>query len=130
MNKMADSMEHSPGSFELFGFDFVIDERLKCWLIEANMSPACAPRKGQQWLQEMVEDMSDGMVNIVEHKVLRQMVSHKIDFNGPVKAKLEEVRTNTFTIDQKNWEKIEFEQKKAKIKDNKMFRETKLKLTF
>jgi len=70
---MADVMEHNAGSFELFGFDFVVDENLKCWLIEANMSPACAVRKGQSWLQEMVEDMADGLVNIVEHKVLRNM---------------------------------------------------------
>ena len=41
---MADVFENKANSFELFGFDFVIDEDLKCWLIEANMSPACATR--------------------------------------------------------------------------------------
>lgn len=44
--KMTEVMEHSNNSFELFGFDFLIDEQLNCWLLEANMSPACAVRKG------------------------------------------------------------------------------------
>jgi D-alanine-D-alanine ligase-like ATP-grasp enzyme len=27
-------------SFELLGFDLMVDEKLKCWLIEINTSPA------------------------------------------------------------------------------------------
>ena len=42
---MSEVFENKPNSFELFGFDFMIDENLKCWLIEANMSPACAHRQ-------------------------------------------------------------------------------------
>lgn len=68
---MAEVFESSGNSFELFGLDFVIDQNLKCWLLEANMSPACAVRKGQEWLTEMTDDMSDGMVNILEHQVLK-----------------------------------------------------------
>ena len=30
--------------FEFFGFDFTMDKDLKLWLIEVNMSPACAER--------------------------------------------------------------------------------------
>lgn len=29
-------------SFQLFGFDFMVDEELKVWLIEVNGAPACA----------------------------------------------------------------------------------------
>lgn len=45
LQKMQETIEHSNQNFELFGFDFVIDNNLKCWLIEANMSPAIANRK-------------------------------------------------------------------------------------
>lgn len=41
---ISESSESRPNSFELYGFDFVIDEKLNCWLIEANMSPACSER--------------------------------------------------------------------------------------
>lgn len=72
---MSEVFDQRANSFELFGLDFVIDQNLKCWLIEANMSPACAHRKGQQWLTDMADDMSDGMVNIIEHKILKNMAS-------------------------------------------------------
>lgn len=29
-------------SFQLFGFDFMVDEDFKVWLIEINGAPACA----------------------------------------------------------------------------------------
>ena len=31
---------HQPNSFELFGFDLMFDQNLKCWLIEVNSSPS------------------------------------------------------------------------------------------
>jgi hypothetical protein len=37
-------LESRPNFFELFGFDFAVDSNLKLWLIEINMSPACAER--------------------------------------------------------------------------------------
>lgn len=42
--KGAEVIESRPNFFELFGFDFAVDEDLKLWLIEVNMSPACAER--------------------------------------------------------------------------------------
>lgn len=36
-------------SFQLFGFDFMVDEELKVWLIEVNGAPACA-----QWVNQFL----------------------------------------------------------------------------
>ncbi|KXZ49179.1 hypothetical protein GPECTOR_22g769 [Gonium pectorale] len=35
-----DAIPHSPNSFELFGFDMMIDAQLKVWLLEVNSSPS------------------------------------------------------------------------------------------
>jgi len=63
LRQMAESIENRHNSFELFGFDFVVDKDLKLWLIEANMSPACGERT--QWLTEMLDDMGDGVTNFI-----------------------------------------------------------------
>ncbi len=49
-----DVVEHRPNSFELFGFDFVLDSRLEPWLIEVNLSPACCERT--DWLSDMLRN--------------------------------------------------------------------------
>ena len=65
--QMAEVIENRANSFELFGFDFVVDRDLKLWLIEVNMSPACNER--QPWLTEMLDDMATGVVNMIQAKV-------------------------------------------------------------
>lgn len=40
---------------------------MKLWLIEVNMSPACAER--QPWLTEMLDDMADGVSALIQAKV-------------------------------------------------------------
>jgi hypothetical protein len=108
---MSEVMEHRQNSFELFGLDFVIDRNLKCWLIEANMSPACAQRQGQDWLDRMADDMSDGMVNILEDKILRSMAASKVQYNGPMQDKIDQMRQNKeLPTDLTQWCKLEFEQ--------------------
>ena len=44
LTQMAEVIESRGNSFELYGFDFVVDKDLTLWLIEVNMSPACAER--------------------------------------------------------------------------------------
>jgi hypothetical protein len=37
-------IEHRNNSFEIYGFDFMLDKNLNAWLLEVNLSPACAER--------------------------------------------------------------------------------------
>jgi tubulin monoglycylase TTLL3/8 len=37
----SEMIEHRKNSFELFGFDYMIDDEYNAWLIEINSSPAC-----------------------------------------------------------------------------------------
>ena len=67
LRQSADQMESRPQSFELFGFDFAIDKDLNLWLIEVNMSPACAER--QPWLTVMLDDMDTGLTQVIGAKV-------------------------------------------------------------
>lgn len=66
-SKANEIFESKQNFFELYGFDFAIDADLKLWLIEVNMSPACAER--QTWLTEMLDDMADGVAGIVNAKI-------------------------------------------------------------
>ncbi|MGH0147294.1 UNVERIFIED_CONTAM: hypothetical protein FKN15_010206 [Acipenser sinensis] len=43
-------------SFQLFGFDFMVDEDLKVWLIEINGAPACA--------QKLYPELCQGIVDV------------------------------------------------------------------
>ncbi|CAD7960181.1 unnamed protein product [Amoebophrya sp. A120] len=49
--------------FEVFGFDIMIDDKLKPWLLEVNLSPACDVRT--PFLVSMVSDMSHSLFDVV-----------------------------------------------------------------
>lgn len=51
--------------FELYGFDFIIDEDLRVWLIEANRNPGFGlpTAKAKHLIDEMVDDMIEIIVD-------------------------------------------------------------------
>jgi tubulin monoglycylase TTLL3/8 len=63
-----EAMEHRSNSFEIYGFDIILDENLNPWLIEANLSPACNERT--DWLTKMLDDMSMDLFNFLEYKII------------------------------------------------------------
>lgn len=48
-------------SFQLFGFDFMVDESFKVWLIEINGAPACA--------QKLYSELCQGIVDVAVSSV-------------------------------------------------------------
>jgi tubulin monoglycylase TTLL3/8 len=53
----------SKNCFELYGFDILLDNKLRPWLLEVNLSPACAERAS--WLSDMLNSMTEGLFRIV-----------------------------------------------------------------
>jgi hypothetical protein len=63
-------MEHRACTFEVYGFDLILDEQLRPWVIEVNLSPACNERT--DWLTKMVDDMTLDLLSHVEQRILMQ----------------------------------------------------------
>ena len=60
-------LTHRHLSFELLGYDVILDSQLTPWLLEVNMSPALAHRSEAQ--SNLIKHMSEQMVDIVlDHK--------------------------------------------------------------
>ena len=72
------------------------------------MSPACAERT--QWLTETLDDMADGLLNIVEKKII---VNNGIC--GELASKAEGYQKKTLKVDIKDWQKV------YHYKENKRF---------
>jgi tubulin monoglycylase TTLL3/8 len=76
-----------------------LDHTLKPWLIEVNLSPACAERT--DWLTEMLDGFTDGLLNIIEGKLLRGCD----DYDAELKAEMRE-RSGKSLSGKHRWELI------------------------
>jgi hypothetical protein len=60
--------EQKANCFEIYGFDFILDEHMNPWVMEVNLSPACSERT--PWLTKMLDDMAFGLTDWIERKIL------------------------------------------------------------
>ena len=81
-------IEHKPNCFEIYGFDFMLDQKLNPWLLEVNLSPACAERT--DWLIGMLDHMASGLFTLLESK----MIKLTDDFKGELKTYLNKNKKN------------------------------------
>lgn len=63
LKAVSDLIETKPRCFELYGFDIIIDSDYKPWLLEVNLSPACAERT--DFLTQTLDSMGEGLIRIV-----------------------------------------------------------------
>lgn len=81
--------------------DFILDHKLQPWLIEVNLSPACAERT--EWLTEMLDNMTDGLLDTIEAKILK---IHE-DFETDTIKTIKERQTASQNIKRtQNWDLI------------------------
>ena len=92
-------LDHRPNCFEVYGFDFLLDNHLKPWLIEVNLSPACSERT--EWLTEMLDNFTDGLLNMIEAKLLRGCE----DYDTELKAEMRD-RSNRTSSGRQKWQII------------------------
>jgi len=59
-----DKVENRPNSFEFYGYDFMVDDQLKVWLIEVNSSPSMES-KGQPVLKSLVKSVLTDLAAVV-----------------------------------------------------------------
>ena len=54
-----DMIEHRKNSWELYGFDFMVDDEFNAWLIEVNSSPACdySTATTERYVQKALVDL-------------------------------------------------------------------------
>mmetsp|Transcript_6491 Transcript_6491/g.10436 ORF Transcript_6491/g.10436 Transcript_6491/m.10436 type:complete len:184 (-) Transcript_6491:281-832(-) len=98
-------------SFELFGYDFILDENYNVWLIEVNTNP-CLEESSQllkDMLPRMIEDMLKLTIDVVFPKNMKRKKPGS-NSTSPIKAKN---RKSSIGQRSKNLYRIEEEKKAA-----------------
>ena len=68
LKSVQETQEQKANCFEIYGFDIVLDSEFNPWVIEINLSPACAERT--DWLTKMLDDSSLDLLGHLEQRVL------------------------------------------------------------
>ena len=68
LKSVQETQEQKANCFEIYGFDIVLDSEFNPWVIEINLSPACAERA--DWLTKMLDDSSLDLLGHLEQRVL------------------------------------------------------------
>lgn len=57
-------VDNRKNSFEFYGYDFMVDQDMKVWLIEVNSSPSMSS-KGQPILKDLVKNVLTDLAKVV-----------------------------------------------------------------
>ena len=68
LKALQDTQDTRQNTFEIFGFDIVLDNDMNPWIIEINLSPACSERA--DWLTKMLDDSALDLLNYIQNKIL------------------------------------------------------------
>ncbi|CAG9318479.1 unnamed protein product [Blepharisma stoltei] len=69
------NLQKKKQTFEVFGYDFMIDQQFKVWLIEANTNP-CLELSGS-YLAKLIPEMLDNALRIALDPLFPPFVNHK-----------------------------------------------------
>lgn len=66
----SEMIEHRRNSWELYGFDFMVDDEYNAWLIEINSSPACdySTKTTERYVQKALVELLSVVLDVREYE--------------------------------------------------------------